>query len=200
MILAKPQPFNGTCGAAAKYFVGQILLHNVDQFPTNSSKVAFAVSFMREYAATWSQPYLMKVFNTEEVAFEKFLDDFKSSFFEHNCQHRAEVALQSLRQTGTVTAYTQEFNSHSRTVGWANTPLMSLYQHGLKENIQLTVVRSNIQFKSLLSMQAMALKEGQKIEGIWNGQPAPIPPTSSSSPTTNTNAMDLLAFQHVTHN
>ncbi|KNZ61668.1 uncharacterized protein VP01_13728g1 [Puccinia sorghi] len=41
MVLAKPQPFNGTRVAAAKSFVGQILLHTVtypDQFPTNSSK------------------------------------------------------------------------------------------------------------------------------------------------------------------
>ncbi|KNZ60026.1 uncharacterized protein VP01_1624g2 [Puccinia sorghi] len=86
-------------------FVGQILLHTVtypEQFPTNSSKVAFAILFMTDYAATWSQPYLMKVFNTEEVVFNKFLDDFKSSFFDHNRQNHAEVSLQSLRQTGTV--------------------------------------------------------------------------------------------------
>ncbi|KNZ61459.1 uncharacterized protein VP01_13981g1, partial [Puccinia sorghi] len=96
MVLAKPQPFNGTCGAAAE-------------------KVAFAVSFMMDYAATWSKPYLMNVFKMEEVTFNKFLDDFKSIFFYHNCQHRAEVALQSLCQTGTVLAYTQEFNSRACT-------------------------------------------------------------------------------------
>ncbi|KNZ47393.1 uncharacterized protein VP01_642g3 [Puccinia sorghi] len=63
MVLAKPQPFNRTRGAAAKSFFGQILLHTFtypDQFPTNSSKVAFDVSFMTDYAETWFQPYLMK--------------------------------------------------------------------------------------------------------------------------------------------
>ncbi|KNZ50872.1 uncharacterized protein VP01_41g8 [Puccinia sorghi] len=132
MVLAKPQPFNGTRCAAAKSFFGQILLHTVTYptpFPTDSSKVAFSVSFMMDYTSTWSQLYLMKVFNTEEVAFNKFLDDFKSSLFDHNCQHCSQVAPQSLCQTGTVSAYTQEFNSHARTVGWADTPLMSLYQH-----------------------------------------------------------------------
>ncbi|KNZ47015.1 uncharacterized protein VP01_6756g1, partial [Puccinia sorghi] len=128
---------------------------------------------------TWSQPYLMKVFNAEEVAFNKFLDNFKYSFFDPNRQHRAE-------------AYTQEFNSHACTIGWANTPLMSLYQHGLKENFQLTVVMSNIQFNSLQTMQAMALKAGHTIEGIKNGQTSPIPTTqkftnySIPSPTLNT--------------
>ncbi|KNZ62688.1 uncharacterized protein VP01_1236g4 [Puccinia sorghi] len=152
MVLEKPQPFNGTCGAAAKSFAGEILLHAItypDQFHTDSRKVAFSVSFMTDYAATWSQPYLMRVFNAEGVVLEKFLDDFRFSFFDHNHQHCAEFTLQSLRQTGTVSAYTQKFNSHACTVGWANTPLMSLYQHGLKENVQLTMVMSNIKFTSL---------------------------------------------------
>ncbi|KNZ64720.1 uncharacterized protein VP01_10000g1, partial [Puccinia sorghi] len=148
-----------------------ILLHTVtypDQFPTDSRKVAFAVSFMKDYAATWSQPYLMK-----------------SSSFDHNRQHRAEVALQSLRQTGKVLAYMQEFNSQAHTIGWAKSPLMSLYQHGLKENIQLAVVMSNIQ-------QARQWKAS----GMVN-----LPPSASSSaPTTNPNAMDLSAFQHGPHN
>ncbi|KNZ57866.1 uncharacterized protein VP01_2052g1 [Puccinia sorghi] len=99
--------------SAAKSFFGQIILHTItypEQFPTESRKVAFA----------------MKVFNAEEVAFNKFLDDFKSSFFNHNCQHRAEVALKSLRQTGTVSAYMQEFNSQAHTIGWANTTDESL--------------------------------------------------------------------------
>ncbi|KNZ61888.1 uncharacterized protein VP01_1343g2 [Puccinia sorghi] len=55
MVLAKPQPFDGTRSAAAKVFVGQICLHTVtypEWFPTNTSKVAFTVLFMRDYAAT----------------------------------------------------------------------------------------------------------------------------------------------------
>ncbi|KNZ62336.1 uncharacterized protein VP01_1283g10 [Puccinia sorghi] len=122
------------------------------------------------YAATWSQTDRMRVFKAEGVVFDEFLDEFRCSFFDHNRQHNAEVALQSLCQSGTVSAYTQEFNLHARTVGWANTPQMSLYQHGLKENFQLSVVMSNIEFTSLRNMQAMALKAGQKIEGIQNSR------------------------------
>ncbi|KNZ52328.1 uncharacterized protein VP01_3617g1 [Puccinia sorghi] len=77
----------------------------------------------------------------------------------------AEVALRYLCQIGTVLAYTQDFNQHTRTVGWADTLLMSLYQNGLKENIQLVMVMSNVEFDSLQSMQAMAQK-AQTIEGI----------------------------------
>ena len=96
IVLAKPQPFNGTRGALAKLFVHQIGLHTVtypERFSTDSSKVAFAISIMTDYAETWSQPYLTKVFNGEAVDFQEFLNDFKSSFFDHNRQHRAEIAL-----------------------------------------------------------------------------------------------------------
>ncbi|KNZ45153.1 uncharacterized protein VP01_8435g1 [Puccinia sorghi] len=42
MVIGKPQTFDGTCGAAAKAFIGQIGLHAVTypkQFPTVTSKV-----------------------------------------------------------------------------------------------------------------------------------------------------------------
>ncbi|KNZ45140.1 uncharacterized protein VP01_8445g1, partial [Puccinia sorghi] len=123
------QPFNGTCGGVAEAFVGQIGLHAITypkRFPTNASKVAFTVSFMKDYAATWSQP-----------------------FFDQNRWHHAEVALLNLRQTGTVLGYKQDFNQQALPVVWANNLLMSLYQHGLKEKIQLAVVMSNVEFDSL---------------------------------------------------
>ncbi|KNZ44622.1 uncharacterized protein VP01_898g5 [Puccinia sorghi] len=66
-------------------------------------------------------------------------------------------------------------NQHTRTVDWSDTPLMNLYQHGLKENIQLAVLMSKIEFDSLWSMQALALKAGQTIEGIRQGHTNPNP-------------------------
>ncbi|KNZ61946.1 uncharacterized protein VP01_13302g1 [Puccinia sorghi] len=68
MVLAKPQPFDGTHGTTSKVFVGQIGLHAVTypkQFPTYAIKMVFAVLFMKDYTATWSQPYLEKVFNKD---------------------------------------------------------------------------------------------------------------------------------------
>ncbi|KNZ46718.1 uncharacterized protein VP01_7009g1 [Puccinia sorghi] len=46
----------------------------------------------------------------------------------------------------------------------------------------------------------MALKSGQTIEGIRNGQPTPIPPASNPTIDPDPKAMDLLAFQKSTHN
>ncbi|KNZ62840.1 uncharacterized protein VP01_12172g1, partial [Puccinia sorghi] len=114
--------------------------------------------------------HIDKVFNREPVVFEDLLNDFRSSFFDHNFWQHAKVAFPNLRQTGNMSAYMQDLNQHTRTVGWANTPLMSLYHHGLKENIQLAMVMSNVDFDSLWSMQVMALKAGQTIEGIQQGR------------------------------
>ncbi|KNZ60823.1 uncharacterized protein VP01_14960g1, partial [Puccinia sorghi] len=43
--------------------------------PTNSppTPAKWLLPFMTDHVATWSQPYLMEVFNVEEVAFNKFL-------------------------------------------------------------------------------------------------------------------------------
>ncbi|KNZ48741.1 uncharacterized protein VP01_5447g1, partial [Puccinia sorghi] len=133
---------------ARSYSIPSPTLNN---FPPTPTKWLLLL-FMTDDTENWSQPYLMKVFNPEE-AFKEFLDDFKS-----------------------MSAYTQEFNSHACTIGWADSPLMSIYQHRLTDKVQLAVVMSNIHFTFLQTMQAMALKAGHTIEDIWNGQPAPIPP------------------------
>ncbi|KNZ48336.1 uncharacterized protein VP01_5743g2, partial [Puccinia sorghi] len=118
MVIAKPQPFDETRGTASKAFVGQIGLHAVTypgRVPSDTRKVVFTVLFMKDYAATWSQPQLDKVFNGEPVVFNNFLNYFRSRLFDHNPWHRAKVALWNLRQTGTVLAYMQDFNQHART-------------------------------------------------------------------------------------
>ncbi|KNZ49291.1 uncharacterized protein VP01_5104g1 [Puccinia sorghi] len=162
VVLAKPQPFEGTCCAAAKSFVGQILLHAVtypDQFPTNSRKVAFSVSFMTDYAATWSQLYLMRVFNAEEVVFEKFLDDFGGPTIP--LPNQKSVALYAGVQLTCSHFWMGQHPTDESLPAWTE-----------KENVQLAVVMSNIEFTSLRTMQAMALKAGQRLEGIQNFQPA----------------------------
>ncbi|KNZ47354.1 uncharacterized protein VP01_6475g1 [Puccinia sorghi] len=57
--------------------------------PLTPCKVVFAISFMGDYAATWSQPYLNKVFNGEPVVFDEFLINFRYSFFDHHHRHHA---------------------------------------------------------------------------------------------------------------
>ena len=123
LVLAKPKPFDGTRGALAEAFMSQIGLHTFtfpERFPTDSTKVAFALSFLTDYAATWAQPYLEALIGGRALVFQDFLNDFSASFYDHNRRQKAEIALRGLRQTGTVSAYTQTFNMHARTVGWAD--------------------------------------------------------------------------------
>jgi hypothetical protein len=109
--------------------VSQIGLHALtypECFPNNSSKAAFAISFLTDYAATWAQLYTTKLFAGTPVVFLEFFNDFKASFFDLNRKHQAEVALRSIRQTGTVAAYTQAFNMHACALEWSESTLMSM--------------------------------------------------------------------------
>ncbi|KNZ55107.1 uncharacterized protein VP01_2765g1, partial [Puccinia sorghi] len=76
-----------------------------------------------------------------------------------------------------------DLNQYTHTVGWADTPLMRLCQHGLKENIQHIMVMSNVE-------RVRKLKEFNKAT-----KPPIVHSTSTSTPAPNPNAMDLSAFQ-----
>ncbi|KNZ48856.1 uncharacterized protein VP01_5361g1, partial [Puccinia sorghi] len=67
----------------------------------HASKVVFAILFMKDYTATWSQPYLDKVFNGEPVVFNDFLNNFRSSLFDHNHSHHAKPTYRTLTSTPT---------------------------------------------------------------------------------------------------
>ncbi|KNZ64443.1 uncharacterized protein VP01_1029g4 [Puccinia sorghi] len=157
IVLSKPQPFNGTCGAAAEVITQQ---PGLSRTWTRSST-----------GNRWS------LMNSSIILNPDSLITTTGTVLRWPCGTSAKLELcQPTRDF--------KFNQHTRTVGWANTPLMGLYQHSLKENIHLAVVMSTINFDSLQSMQAMALKAGQTIEGIQQGHPAPnpIPSTSTSTP------------------
>ncbi|KNZ52860.1 uncharacterized protein VP01_3424g1, partial [Puccinia sorghi] len=56
----------------------QHLRHGCQEcFPTDASKVAFATSFMRDYAATWCQLYLNRIFKGEPLDWTDFLKDLE---------------------------------------------------------------------------------------------------------------------------
>ncbi|PLW55693.1 hypothetical protein PCANC_04609 [Puccinia coronata f. sp. avenae] len=146
-----------------------------EQFPNNSSKVAFAISFLTDYAATWAQPYTTKLFAGTPVAFLEFLNNFKARFFNLNRKHQAEVALRSIYQTSMVAAYMQAFNMHACALEWSKSTL-------------------NESIPARPEGEEMALQAGNTIEAIRSGHPNPIP-RSTSTPAPDPNAMDLLAFQ-----
>ncbi|KNZ54709.1 uncharacterized protein VP01_2876g2, partial [Puccinia sorghi] len=108
MVISKPQPFDGTHGATSKPFMGKIGLHAFTypkRFPMDASKIVFAVSFMRDYAATWTKSSTR---NQWYLMTSSMISDPASLI-----RHRVKVALRNLRQTGTVSAYTQDFNQHA---------------------------------------------------------------------------------------
>ncbi|KNZ45753.1 uncharacterized protein VP01_7832g1, partial [Puccinia sorghi] len=91
--LPKPNPFMVPMVALQKRLLARLAFMLPKHFLTETSKVVFDILFMKDYAVTYSQPYLDKFFNRELVVFNNILNDFRSSFFDHNRQHCAKQQL-----------------------------------------------------------------------------------------------------------
>ncbi|KNZ62339.1 uncharacterized protein VP01_12833g1, partial [Puccinia sorghi] len=106
---------------------------------TSLLKGDFAVSFMTDYAATWSHPYLMKFFNAERWP---LTNDFLVSL--------TTIAYTMLKSPTIPPPNWNSVGLHTRVqlthlhCSRDDTPRMSLHQHGLKENLQLAVVMRKI--------------------------------------------------------
>ena len=59
------------------------------------------------------------------MSLDKFISNFKATFFDANRKQQEELALWALCQTGTVLAYTQDFNTHAHLTGYNDDPLIS---------------------------------------------------------------------------
>ena len=171
-----PEKYDGTRGMKAETFISQIGLYMLacpDRFPTDKSKVSFAISYLTGHASRWAQPYLEELFGDGEniPTFAEFTASFKGMFFDPERKHRAELALRSLKQTSSVSSYTQSFNQHAHDAGWEAKTLVSQYRHGLKEKVRLALVLARTDFATLEEVQTLALRIGSEIDGSTAPQP-----------------------------
>ncbi|KNZ55149.1 uncharacterized protein VP01_2753g3 [Puccinia sorghi] len=123
------------------YFVKQIGLHAFTypkRFPNNSSKVVFAILFMKNYAANFSQPYLTKFFKNQWSSWSSSMMSSPASL-----------------TTTVTTAPKWPCGTSARLALCWLTPRTSTHTPALFEDIEAPE-----------SMQEMALKSGQTIKGI----------------------------------
>lgn len=95
--VAVPDKFNGTRGMRAEVFASQVSLYvltNEALFPTDSSKVAFALSYLSGEANLWGQPLLKRILDKDPtVTFSDFSTTFRAMFFDTNRKARAEKEI-----------------------------------------------------------------------------------------------------------
>lgn len=196
--VAVPDKYDGTWGVKAKVFASQVSLYiltNTSLFPTDTSKVAFALSYLSGDANLWGQPLIRRIVDenlTESVSFSKFSQSFRATFFDTDRKNRAEKELRDLKQTKSASQYVIRFNLLAPTTGWELPTLISHFRQGLKMEIRLQLIQKT--FTKLEDITDLAVRIDNEIHGVRNDTLLSHTATSSSRISVDPDAMDISAF------
>lgn len=176
--------------------VSLYILTNASCFPTDETKVAFALSYLSGDANLWGQPLLRKLLdndNIEPIKFSDFSSNFRATFFDTDRKNRAEKELRALVQTKTAAQYVIKFNLLAPTTGWELSTLISHFKQGLKTEIRLQMIDKN--FEKLEDITSLAVKIDNEIHGIRSNDSL-INHTIASTTriSVDPDAMDISAF------
>lgn len=197
--VAVPDKYDGTRGMKAEVFASQVSLYiltNSSLFPTDVSKVAFALSYLSGDANLWGQPLLKRILddsNTDPIRFSEFSDSFRATFFDTDRKNRAEKEIRDLKQTKTAAQYVMRFNLLAPVTGWELSTLISHFRQGLKMEIRLQLIQKT--FNKLEEITDLAVRIDNEIHGIrHNDHLINNALASTSRMSVDPDAMDISAF------
>lgn len=135
--------------AAPEYFSGNrkrsrtflLQLKNVfrsqpQRFSKETTKVTYAISFLRDTAFDWIAPFLECDHEILED-FDKFEDRFKLAFGDTDRQRQAEQELLRLKQKGrSASALVSDFQRLSMEVKWSSEALFSIFYQALNDEVK----------------------------------------------------------------
>lgn len=144
-----PEAFNGT-RSNLQGFLTQLELYmriNREKLVYEEDKVLFATSYLTGAAFDWFEPiirdyqeysYIEQDKETRTIFgdFQQFKKHLQGTFGDIDTERNAERRLKRLRQTKLAQAYSSEFIQISSHTSWSDDVLMSLYEDGLKTEIQ----------------------------------------------------------------
>lgn len=145
-----------------------------EQFNGDTDKVLWAVSFLRGQAFSWIESFMedfMKNKNkdgkvttnmgkgTQEVflTWAGFKTSINRVFGDIDAGRTAERIIQNLRQRGSATTYTAEFQQYSNKTDWNDDALKAQYYRGLKDIVKDEIARSD-RPRDLQAMVEQAIK------------------------------------------
>lgn len=197
--VAVPDKFDGTRGMKAEVFASQVSLYvltNAALFPTDVSKVAFALSYLSGEANLWGQPLLKRILDETtagSVTFSEFSTGFRATFFDTDRKARAEKEIRTLTQTKTAAAYVMRFNLLAPITGWELSTLISHFRQGLTKEIRLQMIQQT--FTKLEEITDLAVRIDNKINGIrHNDSLLNHTASSTNRMSIDPDAMDISAF------
>jgi hypothetical protein len=140
--LHEPEPFTGKDPKKLKAFILQCQLYfrNLD-FDSDSKKVTFALSYLRDVAQEWFEPGISGLTNEPPEWFdnwEAFLDELRTNFGPYNKTGDAKHKLTNLcmRDNQRVSDYLVHFSGLALRCSWEEPALRYRFYEGLPPRIK----------------------------------------------------------------
>lgn len=208
--IPKPQPFKGE-RQLAKAFINSLELYfsmRPNDFPTNGSKIKYALLLCEDRAATWGAPIMEEIIRTANnnaigiptnpSPRSEFWDDFKAdfnlNFADPDEKRSAQTKITNLRQTGGADTYTAEFRRLVSILEWTeDNTLMYLYRKGLKDHV-IDMMLAHPEPTTFSSLAELAIKldnrhfQRQQEKRVHTTTPSNPRPNNNPFPRTNTQA------------
>ena len=145
--VASPESFHGKIKAKLEhYLLGINLVINTQRsrFPDDITKINYAISYLRDDAMAWVQPFASKPFDQQPAFlknFNLFVQELKNIFGDPDEVATAERNIRKLRQRGSASSYFAEFRRISAVLNWNDSALASQAYTGLRENVKDELAR-----------------------------------------------------------
>lgn len=138
------------------------------QFTGELDKILFASSFLRDAAFNWFEPQLRQLTQQASGSLQTpsahtvttylgFKAALRVTFGDVDEVATAERQIKGLKQKGSASLYTTDFQRISSHLHWDEAPLMFFYYNGLKEDLKDELSRDD-KPKTLMTLMEKAIK------------------------------------------
>ncbi|KAM0787481.1 hypothetical protein ACM66B_003557 [Microbotryomycetes sp. NB124-2] len=138
----RPSTFDGKDKSKFSSFISQCKFYISavpHQFKTDTVKVSFVISLLRDNAYKAFEPYLELPSDKRPAIlddFELFLKRAEQYLGDPDRAHTMTQRLKTLRQTGSATDYSSTFFQTAAFLNWNDEPLQAQFYDGLKPEVQ----------------------------------------------------------------
>lgn len=158
--VASPEYFTGQRHKLTTFItqVTMVIALQSSRFTTETAKIIYAGSFLRDTAFLWFQPYVAA--NPKPafmLDFELFCSELRKTFGDPDEVSTAERQLYALKQRGSVTTYVADFMRHAVIVKWNDDAKAAQFYRGLKDVIKDELSRTG-KPSALAKLQEAAIR------------------------------------------
>lgn len=177
------EPFTGERNRLQGFLL-QLKLYikfNKGRFRSQTEQVLWAVTLLEGKAMNWIEGFLddylansddegvMNERKAEDTtikifgSWDGFLSEIRANFGVMDERREAERAIEALRQKGSATAYTRDFQRYSTRTEWGDEALSYAYRKGLKDFVKDELVRHGGTIENLEQL----IEAACKIDNDW---------------------------------